>query len=191
MKKILMCFAVLTIGFSYAQELSEEEQIMYFENIRENFRVKERDGRLILGDSAELKKGDKVLINKPLMKDFQYVNRDARGLKILDKAADYAGVAGVASGLAGFYAKDIGTLRTSHEILSHSNNAKNVVWTADQIDHLNASKKAKKIIGQDFIITDWNIDSDAFGAYLIGEINNKRYKVDLVLALIMGEILLY
>lgn len=82
-------------------------------------------------------------------------------------------------------------LKTFVGILGHTSCAESVIWTAEKINNLDVSKKAKKIIGKDFIVTDWNTDSDALGAYLIGKINNKRYKVELVLALMMGEILSY
>lgn len=191
MKTITTLLFVFFIGIGFAQEPSDEEIEQTMNNLREHFKVKEKDGNLIILDSIELKKGDKIMINKPFMKDFSYIKRDAQGMKMLNKVADYAGVAGVATGVVGWYAKDLGTLRTSSEILNHSHQARNVVWTSSEINRLNASKKAKKIIGEDFIVEEWNIDSDALGAYLKGTINNKRYKIQVVLATMAGEILFY
>lgn len=188
MKHFFTLIALFFISFGYAQELSAEEEYK-IKNIREYFKITELGDAISISDSIVLKKGSVLKVHKPYTKDFQYVNREARGLAVLDRAADIAGTAGVAGAIVGSNTNNLRTALKSLEVMGHASTAKDVVWTADKIDALNASKKAKKLVGQDFVITDWDLTSDAFGAELFGTINKKRYKVDLLLAFMTGEIL--
>lgn len=187
MKKIITIFCLLFVSISYAQELSADEEYK-IQNLREYFKISELGDAISISDSIVLKKGDILKIHKPYTKDFQYVERDARGLAVLDRAADIAGTAGFAGAIVGSNTNNLRTALKSVEVMGHASTAKDVVWTADRIDALNASKKAKKLVGQDFIITDWDLTSDAFGAELFGTINKKRHKISLLLALMTGEV---
>lgn len=86
MKQIFTLIALFFISFGYAQELSTEEEYK-IKNLREYFKITELGDAISISDSIVLKKGDILKVHKPYTKDFQYVNREARGLAALDRAA--------------------------------------------------------------------------------------------------------
>lgn len=141
-----------------------------------------------INDSIKIKKGDKIKINIPYSYDFTSIEQQkALNLK---KIVDVAQIAGVGTSILGSVTADLNTAILANDILTKANQVDNIIWTTDRIESLNASKKAKSLIGKEFIVKDWNQDNQQEGIYLEGSIDNKKYKIRLLSAVALKEIIL-
>lgn len=141
-----------------------------------------------INDSIKIRKGDKIKINIPYSYDFTSIEQQkALNLK---KIVDVAQIAGVGTSILGSVTADLNTAILANDILTKANQVDNIIWTTDRIESLNASKKAKSLIGKEFIVKDWNQDNQQEGIYLEGNIDNKKYKIRLLSAVALKEIIL-
>lgn len=162
--------------------------IISFEASAQN--IVEKENCLIISDSIKLCKNSSVLINKPYQFEFisiETIEKKKFNLKKLVNVAEIAGMGGTA---LGGITKDANTILTSAKVLNTANQVQGVIWTADRIKELNASDKAKKIVGKEFIISKWeNSDLEGNIFILYGKIDNKDYKINLNAGIGLNEII--
>ncbi|MRI63157.1 hypothetical protein EDM00_03985 [Ornithobacterium rhinotracheale] len=149
--------------------------------------LEHKDDKIVItysdGEVYNLSKGSKIHIYLPASKnDFLYVEPKST-LKMI---GDMAGK--VSSSAFGIFATDVGGKigAGAYELYRKTSN---IEWGADAIENINnlpISKKAKKIAGKDMEVIDW--EPMANGANLTAKLDGKKYSIDLLGALITGEI---
>lgn len=149
----------------------------------------DKEKYLIINDSIKISNGSAVTVNKPYQFDFISIQQQqSLNLKKVAKIAGIVSVGGTLGTSIGGIAQSSDIIIAGTQIVNQANNVSNIIWTADQINQLNASSKAKKIVGKKFIVDEWNFDAAENTFFLIGKIENKKYKIFLQNAIILNEI---
>lgn len=149
------------------------------------YSVKNLGNKLIINDSFELIKGNEVQIYLPANgKDFMFINSNTGfSTKLLGKVADVVGTGASAVGIG---SGNIKVIQGASKILNGANAVKYGADAIEKIQDLPISNKAKKIAGKKIKITDWEIDN---GGYILkGEVDKKKYLINLQEAVTTGEI---
>lgn len=167
--KLLQVFLLLCFSFYGAQTIKEEADY------------------LLINDSIKLKKGAEISIGKPYNYDFLSIE-PVDNLKLLKKISSVAQISGLAGTTLGGLTSNSKILMGGAQVLSKANQFDNIVWTSKQISELNASNKAKKIVGKKFIVADWERDSNFDYYILTGKIDNKKYTINLMNGIVLNEI---
>lgn len=161
--------------------------ISYSINAQVNILDKEK--YLLINDSIKISKGSAVTVNKPYQFDFISIQQQQSfNLKKVAKITGIASVGGALGTSIGGIAQSSDIIIAGTQIVNQANNVSNIIWTADQINQLNASSKEKMIVGKKFIVDEWNFDAAENTFFLIGKIENKKYKIFLQNAIILNEI---
>ncbi|MCT2410004.1 hypothetical protein NZD88_20810 [Chryseobacterium antibioticum] len=144
---------------------------------------------LLINDSTKIIRGGIIKINKPYQYDFIAIQQQQGfSLKKVMQIANVASVGGALGTSIGGITKSTEIIVTGAKVVNHAHNVNNIIWTAEQIGQLNASSKAKKIVGKDFVVVDWDFDQDENTFFLVGKIESKKYKIFLQNAIALNEI---
>lgn len=149
------------------------------------YSVKNLGNKLIINDSFELIKGNEMQIYLPANgKDFMFINSNIGfSTKLLGKIADVVGTGASAVGIG---SRNIEVIQGASKILNGANAVKYGADAIEKIQDLPISNKAKKIAGKKIKITDWEMDN---GGYILkGELDKKKYLINLQEAVATGEI---
>lgn len=149
------------------------------------YSVKDLGNKLIINDNFELIKGNEVQIYLPANgKDFMFINSNTGfSTKLLGKVADVVGTGASAVGIG---SGNIKVIQGASKILNGANAVKYGADAIEKIQDLPISNKAKKIAGKKIKITDWEMDN---GGYILkGELDKKKYLINLPEAVATGEI---
>lgn len=149
------------------------------------YSVKDLGNKLIINDSFELIKGNDVQIYLPANgKDFMFIAQNTGfSTKLLGKVADAVGTGASAIGIG---SGNIKVIQGANKVLNNANAVKYGVDALEKIQDLPISNKAKKIAGKKIKITNWEIDN---GGYILkGELDKKKYLINLQEAVATGEI---
>lgn len=149
--------------------------------------LEEVNGNLLLNKKIELKKGDELKVFLPLMgsKDFSYIEPKKSGfsLKNLSKIASAVGTGALAVALGTSFSNS-DTFFKAWEVMNKADAVFYGVDALNKVSELAISDKAKKIAGKFFKIKEWNISE----GIITGEIEGKKYTVQLREALLTNEI---
>lgn len=143
-------------------------------------------------DSLMLKVGDDLIIGKPAAYDFVNIEEQKSKLSF-GKIANIAGSAGTALGLAGAETGSIGAMKTGLTAMNTVSTVSSIGMTADAINALNVSDKAKQIIGKKFRILKFKQEGNnkrGFHYYAIvaGE-GKTNYKIEIIPAIQSKEVI--
>lgn len=173
MNKFTLLTALLISFFTFAQSVTE------------------KNNSLIINDSIEIKQNSFILINKPYEYEFVTIEPMKKGLK-LNKLVNVAQLGGIGGTILGSVSRSAKTIQTATKVITTANQVENVLMTAEQINSLNASSKAKKLVGKKFVISYWKSEGSIEGMnyQLFGKIDDKEYKINFLPALSLNEIVL-
>lgn len=149
--------------------------------------IREENGNLIINETFNLAKGDNLKIYLPATgQDFMFITPSSGfNMKLLGKIADVVGTGASAVGIS---TGNIKVLEGANKVL---NGATAVRWGADALEKINElpiSKKAKRIAGKQIRIIDWKLKEDDYT--LTGEVDKKKYLINLKEAVLTKEIIL-
>lgn len=156
------------------------EETIYITSIEEN------GNSLLINNKITISKGDYIQIYLPALgnKEFSFINQNKIfNTKLLSKVADVVGTGATAIGVSS------GNLKTLQSASKVINTANAVQYGADAIEKINdlpISKNAKKIAGQKMKVLSWKRDDENY--ILTGELNKKKYTINLWEAVASGEI---
>lgn len=145
-----------------------------------------------VNDSLTLKVGDDLIIGKPAAYDFVNIEEEKKKFGI-GKLASIAGAAGTAVGLGGAMVGGASTVAASGKILEGAATASTVGMTAEEINSLNISDKAKQIIGKKFRILKFKEEGNEKRGYhyyatVAGE-GKTNYKIEIIPAIQAKEVI--
>lgn len=154
------------------------------------------ENTLILNDSTTLTVEDQLIVNLPYSYDFVSVEEVKKGfnMKSLAKIGNIGSAVGGTLGSIGAATGKIGVLSTGVEIMNKANVATSIGMTAEAIEELQVSKKAKQIISKKMQITEFKKEGNSevgYAYYAIANIlgDKKKYKIDIEPAIRTNEIL--
>lgn len=151
------------------------------------YSVKYIDGKILLNEHIEVKKGDKLKVFLPynMHTDFSSIKRKKSGfLKKLGSVADVVKTGALAVAVG---SNDLGTTIDAIEVINKTSSVSWGVEALDKLDKLSISKDAKKIAGKTFEVTDIIIKEDG-ESILEGTIEKKKYTAELPNVFIFGEL---
>ena len=160
-----------------------------------NCKADSKGDPIIIHKDLTLNVGDTIVVNYPHTSDFLYVQPKKKinldKVKKIARIGSNIGSAAVGVGVLGNSAGLIGSgadLSTAGSAIYSAGNA------SEDIASLNASKKAKKIIGKKLVVVslvneDPTFESANIVAQLEGE--NQQYEIALLPAFYFGEILIH
>ncbi|WP_447639927.1 MULTISPECIES: hypothetical protein [Chitinophagaceae] len=144
-----------------------------------------------VNNSLTLKIGDDLVIGKPAAYDFVNIEEEKNKFSF-GKIANIAGAAGSAVGLAGVQTGSIGAMETGIKAMNTASTVSSIGMTADAIKSLNASDKAKQIIGKKFRILKFKEDGNEkrgyhYYAVVAGE-GKTNYRIEVIPAIQSQEV---
>lgn len=146
--------------------------------------IQDLGNELLINNQYRIKKDSELQINLPYSKDFIGIAPKPKlGLKMLGSVADIVGTGATAVGLGTNNTQVIGSA------IKVMNSAKAVEYGVDallKIDELPISKNAKKIAGKKIKVLSWEMTDD--GYVLLGELDKKKYLINLQYAVMAKEI---
>jgi len=147
---------------------------------------------LQINDSITLHTGEDIMINKPYAFDFVNVDEVKKGGFGIGKFANIGAAVGSTIGLAGISTGSVGAMTTGVKVMETATVASSVGWTQDAINALNASDKAKSIVGKKMRILKFKKEGNEkrgehYYAIVAGE-GKQDYKIEAAPAIATGEI---
>lgn len=180
-KHFLFCIGIMLSGTLAAQTDSVGNSSTY--QIKS---IINQQNRLVINNSKILKKGDSLQVWIPAGgKDFVFVRQVKKGFGagLLKNAAGIVGTGATAVGLG---SESVNTVVGAMKVANTASAVQSGIETAEQIQDLPISKKAKEIAGKKMVIDSWKMDDN--GWWIEGQIGKKKYETLLQEAVPAGEV---
>ena len=152
------------------------------------------DSTITLNDSVSFSVGDTILVNVPISYDFAFIEPQKKGFSVgkLSKIGNIGSAVGGVAGAVGGMSGSIGAIKAGGDIANAGAVVTSVGSTAEVLEKIDISGKAKKLSGSELLIEDFPKSDDSEGMiYAIARLNGgkKRYKVSIIQAYLTKEIL--
>ena len=167
---------------SYSERAETTYEISAQENI---YSVEDKSDFLLINGNIKIYKGNELQVYLPASgQDFMFITpKTGFSTKLLGKVADAVGTGASA---VGFGTGSVKVMQGATKVINGANAIRYGADALEKIQDLPISNKAKKIAGKRIKIIDWKMDN---GGYILnGELENKKYKINLNEAVATGEI---